>query len=190
MDSLVDNLSETNNKTCISCKAKNKTTQYCEYVKLDKNKLMYKCLNCKAISYKPIQSIIDNFSNTYRLSNNNHKKFILLLRKGVYLYEYMDDWDKFNKTELPSKDKFHSNLNMKGISDKNYNHAKKVWNIFNIKNLGEYHDLYVQSDTLLLADVFENFRSVCLKEYELDPCYFVSAPNLSWQACLKKKKQM
>ena len=65
----------------------------------------------------------------------------------------MDDWDKFNKTELPSKDTFYSNLNMKGISDKDYNHAEKVWNIFNIKNLGEYHDLYVQSDTLLLADV-------------------------------------
>ena len=80
LDSLVDNLSEINNKTCISCKEKNKTTQYCEYAKLNKNKLMYKCLNCKAISYKPIQPLIDKFSNTYRLSDNNNEKFILLLR--------------------------------------------------------------------------------------------------------------
>ena len=150
---------------------------------------MYKCLNCKNITYKPIQPLIDKFSNTYRLSDNNNEKFILLLRTGVYLYEYMNDWDKFNKTELPSKDKFYSNLNMKGISDKDYAHVKNVRNTFNIKNLSEYHDLYVQSDTLLLSDVFENFRSVCLKEYKLDPCYFVSAPNLSWQACLKKNKR-
>ena len=75
---------------------------------------------------------------------------------------------------------------MNNISDKDYEHEKNVRNIFKIKNLGEYHDLYVQSDPLLLSDVFEAFRSTCLKEYELDPCYFVSALDLSWQACLKK----
>ena len=98
LDSLVDNLSEINNKTCISCKEKNKTTQYCEYIKLNKNRLMYKCLYCNDISYKPLKPLINNFSNTYRLSNNNDEKFILLLRKGVYPYEYMDNWDKFNET--------------------------------------------------------------------------------------------
>ena len=147
---------------------------------------MYKCLNCKAISHKPLKPLLDKFSNTYRLSNNDNERFLLLLRKGVYLYEYMDDWDKFNETELPSKDKFYSNLNMRGISDKDYAHLKNVCNTFNIKNLGDYHNRHVQSDTLLLSDVFEAFRLTCLKEFELDPCFFVSAPNLSWQACLKK----
>ena len=73
---------------------------------------------------------------------------------------------------------------MEDISDEDYLHAQKVWDVFKIKNLGEYHDLYVQSDTLLLADVY--FRNMCLNIYELDPIYFVSAPGLAWQACLKK----
>ena len=77
---------------------------------------------------------------------------------------------------------------MKGISDKDYVHVQNVRDTFKIKNLGEYHDLYLQSDTLLLSDVFEAFRSTCIKEYELDPCYFVSAPGLSWEACLKLTK--
>ena len=75
---------------------------------------------------------------------------------------------------------------MKDITDKDYAHAQKVWEVFKIKNRGEYHDLYVQCDTLLLADVFENFRDKCIEIYELDPVYFVSAPGLAWQACLKK----
>ena len=77
-------------------------------------------------------------------------------------------------------------MNLEDISDDDYKHAQKVWDVFEIKNLGEYHDLYVQSDTLLLADIFENFRNMCLNIYELDPVYFVSAPGLAWQACLKK----
>ena len=97
----------------------------------------------------------------------------------------MDNWNKFNETSLPSKEEFYSNLNMSNIPDKDYEHAKKVWNTFNIKDLGEYHNLYVQSDTALLADVFENFRNVCLKEYKLEPCYFVSAPRLAWTSMLK-----
>ena len=75
---------------------------------------------------------------------------------------------------------------MEDITDKDYEHAQKVWKVFGIKNLGEYHDLYVQSDTLLLADVFENFRDKCIEIYELDPAHFLSAPGLAWQACLKK----
>ena len=74
---------------------------------------------------------------------------------------------------------------MNGISDKDYNHAKNVWNIINMRNLGDYHDLYVQSDILLLSDVFEESRRTCIKEYGIDPCHSVSAPGLSWEACLK-----
>ena len=109
-----------------------------------------------------------------------------MLRKGVYPYEYMDNWERFNETSLPNKKSFYSNLNMENIEDIDYGHCNNVFNKFELNNLGEYHDLYVQSDTLLLADVFENFRDTCLKEYELDPAHVLSLPGLAWQGCLKK----
>ena len=95
-----------------------------------------------------------------------------MLRKGVYPYEYMDSWEKFNETSLSSKEDFYSNLNMEDIDDIDYRHGNNVFKGFKLENLGDYHDLYVQSDTLLLADVFENFRYMCIKEYELDPAPF------------------
>ena len=98
----------------------------------------------------------------------------------------MDSWEKFNETVLPPKKGFYSNLKLEDISDEDYLHAQKVRDAFKIKNLGEYHDLYVQRDTLLLADAYENFRNVCLDTCELGPVYFVSATGLAWQACLKK----
>ena len=111
-----------------------------------------------------------------------------MLRKGVYPYEYMDNWEKYSSKEnsLPSKESFYSNLNMEDIDDIDYRHGNNVFNKFKLNNLGDYHDLYVQSDTFLLADVFENFRDMCLNEYELDPAHFLSLPGLAWQACLKK----
>ena len=109
-----------------------------------------------------------------------------MLRKGVYPYEYMGSWEKFNETSLPSKEDFYSHLNMEDIDDIDYRHGNDVFNKFKLNNLGDYHDLYVQSDPLLLADVFENFRDMCLKEYELDPAHFLSLQGLAWQACLKK----
>ena len=98
--------------------------------------------------------LIKRFYNTYQLSDNDINKFKLLLRKGAYPYEYMDSWKRFNETELPSKDKFYSTLNLEDISDDDYAHAIDVWKTFNISNLVEYHDLYVKLDTALLADVF------------------------------------
>ena len=83
---------------------------------------------------------------------------------------------------------FHNTLNQTDITKEDYEHAQKVWNTFNIKNLGEYHDLYVQSDTLLLADIFESFRETCQRIYKLDPTHFLSAPGLAWQACLRITK--
>ena len=103
-----------------------------------------------------------------------------MLRKGVYHYEYMDDLEKFNETSLPEKEDFYNHLNMEDITDADYVHAKRVCKDFEIKNIGEYNDFYVESDTLLLADVFENFRNMCLKIHELDPAKFLSAPGLSW----------
>ena len=98
----------------------------------------------------------------------------------------MDGWDKFNETSIPSKESFYSNLTMENISETDYIHVTNVFKTFKLNNLGDYHDLYVQSDTLLLADVFENFRKACIKTYELDCAYLISLPGLAWQACLKK----
>ena len=111
---------------------------------------------------------------------------VLLLRKGVYPYEYVDNLERFSEISLPSKKAFHSNLNMEDISDIDYRHANNVFQRFKLTNLGGYHDLYVKSDTLLLADVFKNFRDMCIKEYEFYPAHFLSLPGLAWQACLKK----
>ena len=99
----------------------------------------------------------------------------------------MDSWKRFNETELPSKDKFYSTLNLEDISDDNYTHTINVWNTFNINNLGEYHNLYVKLDTALLGDIFENFRDKHIETDNIDPAYFLTAPGLSWWACLKKK---
>ena len=98
----------------------------------------------------------------------------------------MNSWEKFDETSLPDKNAFYSNLNLEDISDEDNGHAQKVWDLFEIRNRGKYHDLYVQSDTFLLPDVFENFRNMCLDIYGLDPVYFVLTPGLAWQACLKK----
>ena len=98
----------------------------------------------------------------------------------------MDNWERFDETSLPYKESFYSNLNIENVEDIDYRHGNNVFKRFKLKNLGQYHHLFVQSDTLLLADVFENFRNTCLKVYELDPAHFLSLPGLAWQACLKK----
>ena len=108
-----------------------------------------------------------------------------MLRKGVYAYEYMDSWKRFDETWLSDKEDCYSSLNIEDITNADYKHAKKIREEFKIKNLGKYRDLYVQSDTLLLADVFENFRNKCIEKYEVDTAHFLSAPGLAWQACLK-----
>ena len=98
----------------------------------------------------------------------------------------MDSWERLNETTLPNKKAFYRELDLEDITYKEYAHTQKVFKEFKLKNLGDYHDLYVQSYTLLLADVFENFRNKCIEIYELDPAHFLSAPGLAWQAYLKK----
>ena len=100
--------------------------------------------------------------------------FILLLRKGIYPYEHMDSWERFDEISFPDKEAFYSNLNMEDITDVDYRHAESVFNGTALKNLSDYHDMY-----LLLANVFQNFRKTCLKVYELDPAQFLSAPGLA-----------
>ena len=152
------------------------------------DQLIFRCFTCKKNYKKDLKDLklIKRFANIYEFCNEDINKFILLLRKGVYPYEYMDSWKKFDETSLPDKEAFYSCLNTEDITDVDHRHPKRVFKSLNNKNLGNYHDLYVQSDTLLLANVFENFRSKCIEIYELDPAHFLSAPGLAWQACLKK----
>ena len=182
LSKLVDNLSEElHNNKCLNCES------CLDYIKTKNERLILNCFNCKQYYEKDFnKELIKKFANTYEFCNGSLNKFILLLRKGVYPYEYMDNWERFNETSLANKESFYSNLNMENIDDIDYRHGNNVFKRFKLKNLGEYHDLYVQSDTLLLADVFENFRNMCIEVYELDPAHFLSLPGLAWQACLKK----
>ena len=191
LSKLVDNLSEGihNNKRA-DCKFN------LDYIKTKNEKLILECYNCKQCYRKKFnKELIKRFASTYEFCNNHTtgsssseriNKFVLLLRKGVYPYEYMDTCERFSEISLPSKEDFYSNLNMEDISDIDYRHANNVAKRFILENLGDYHDLYVQSATLLLADVFNNFKDMCIKEYKLDPAHFLSLPGLAWQACLKK----
>ena len=107
----------------------------------------------------------------------------------MYPYEYIDNYNRFDEKKLPNKDAFYSSLNESGIKDTEYKHAEEVWKEFNIKNIGEYHDLYLKTDVLLLTDIFENFRKTAINDYKLDPAngYF-TLPNYAWDAMLYKTK--
>ena len=125
-----------------------------------------------------------DFKNLNRVIKDNSS---LLIRKGVYPYDYVTSINS-KETKLPSKDEFYSKLYDEEISDEDYQHALKVWNTFNCQTLQDYHP-YLTTDVLLLADVFENFRKTCLHHYKLDPCHYYTAPDLAWDACLKETKQ-
>ena len=175
LSNLVNNLSEgVHNDKCTNCES------CLDYMTTKDEQLTFWCFRCK----KNYEKDLKRLANIYDFCNGDLNKFTLLLRKGVYPYEYMDSSERFNETSLPDKEPFYSNLNMEDITDVNY--AKRVFKSLKNKILGDYHDLYALSDTLLLADVFQNFRNMCIKVYELDPAHFLSAPGFAWQASLKK----
>ena len=113
------------------------------------------------------------------------EKLKLVKQKGIYLYEYFNSFGRFKESKLPDIDKSFSSLKHRGISEKEYQRAYDVWKVFGIKNVGQYHDLYLKTHVLLLCYVFEKFITVCLKHYGLDPCHYFSSPGLSWDAMLK-----
>lgn len=123
---------------------------------------------------------------TLRSHFPNNDQFNLLTRKGVYPYDYMTNWKCYEETKLPSRQHFFSVLTNQAISDEDYKHACLVWNEFNIKDLGEYTDLYLKTDVLLLTDIFQNFRKTCKQHYKLDPAFYITAPSLSFDAMLLK----
>ena len=147
-------------------------------------------------SFKFLSSSLDSLVNNlarggeqfFGFDEYNENQYKLLIKKGIYPYEYMNDWDKFKETKLPPKEAFYSKLNMVGVREEDYEHANRVWKEFILKDLGEYHGLYLKTDVILLANVFEAFRKVCLKNYGLDPAHFYTAPGLAWKACIKKTR--
>ena len=150
LSSLDDNLSEgfhSDKRTdCRSC---------LDYMSIKDSQMIFRCFECKKNYKKDFnKELVKRFANIYEFCNEDIHKFILLLREGAYPYEYMDSWERFDETSLPDKEAFHTKLHMEDITDVQRRHAKKVFKSLNNKNLGDYHDLYVQSDTLLLADVF------------------------------------
>ncbi len=117
---------------------------------------------------------------------NTDEKLFEATEKGVYPYDYVDSFDKFEETELPSIKEFYSKLYKEDIKDIEYERAKKIWELNGMKNFGQYHDFYLSSDVYLLADVMENFRDICLKDYGLDPVHYYTLPNFGWDAMLYK----
>ena len=143
-------------------------------------------------SFKFMAASLDSLVNNLpEDAFNNLKKYYtgeklsLVKRKGVYPYEYMDTLVRLKETKLPPKEAFYSKLNNEDISDEDYAHAQKVWRVFKTEHFKEYHNLYNKTDVLLLADVFESFRNICIKNYELDPAHYFTAPGLAWDAALK-----
>ena len=195
LSNLVNNFSEgiyrmncSDDKKCETCGIKCKFCDcFLECTNFKEDLIEYKCSCCnKNYQHKFNEKLMERFYNTYKFSDNNNNKFISLFRKGVYSNKYMDDWEKFNETLLIEKEDIYSHLNMEDITDADYKHGQRVCKDFEIKNLGEFFDLYLESDTLFLADVFENFRNMCSEIYEFDPAKFLSALRLAWQAAFKK----
>ena len=167
-----------------------------QYYSKKKEKVLFKKFEIRFIdSFKFMSSSIANlvenlspsdFKNIDGVIKHNTS---LLKRKGVYPYDYVNSIKRLKETKLPPNEAFYSKLDEEEISDEDYQHAFNVWNSFNCQTIQDYHDLYLKSDVLLLADVFENFRKTCLNHYKLDPCHYYTAPGLAWDACLKETKQ-
>ena len=145
---------------------------------IDSIQFMNSSLNklVRNLNDKDFKYLSEEFSGT---------KLKLVKEKGIYPYKYFNSIKRFNEDELPNKRNFFSSLKDSGVNEKEYERAVNVWKVFKIKNLGEYHDLYLKTDVLLLADVFEKFVETCLNYYRLDPCHYFSSPGLSWDAMLK-----
>jgi len=161
-----------------------------KYISFSVGKLRF--LDSYQCMQSSLETLVENLANDGLTHFKQFRKAFpdddvakLLLQKNEYCYDYVDCAEKFNDTQLPSKQAFYNSLTKEHISEEKYNHAQTVWNTFNMNNLGQFHDLYVLTDVLLLADVFERFRDMTLKYYKLDASHFYTCPGLAWQAALK-----
>ena len=180
-----------NTEDCISFSTTVEVDKYIDKEGNERTKEMeLKFIDSIKFMRSSLDSLVNNLArggHEFRgFENYNCRQRELLIRKGIYPYEYIDSLDKFKETSLPSIEKFYSNLNMSGVGDGDYEHACRVCREFGIRNMGEYHDLYLRTDVVLLANVLESSRRVCLENYGLDPSHFYTAPGLAWKACLKK----
>ena len=148
-------------------------------------------------SYQFLDASLEKLTNILKVDGGiQHFKYLqaecknveLLLRKGVYSYSYMDSYSRFEETSLPPKADFNNTLTKSDISDQDHQYAQRAWTECNIHTMGEYHDLFLKTDVLLLADIFEHFRKTCLQYYKLDPAHFYTIPGLAWQAALRMSK--
>ena len=144
-------------------------------------------IDCIQFMNSSLDSLVKNLSyNDFKYLSEEFSDELLKLvkQKGMYPYEYMDSFKKFSANKLPDRYKFFSSLKDKCISEKDYLKANNIWNVIKINTIGDYHDRYLKTDVLLLADVFEKFIKHCLDYYGLDPCHYFSSPGLSWDAML------
>ena len=151
-------------------------------VKLKKRRFNLDSVRFMASSLdSPTNNLVKGGQKLSGFEDYSEEQYKPLIRKGVCPYEYMTSWDKFKETQLPFKEAFYGKL-----SDENYEHAQKVLEGFDMKNLGEYHNLYLKTDVLLLSNMFESFGNECLNHHKLDPAHFYTTPGLALQVALKK----
>ena len=180
LGSLTSNLVGGSGMVCNECGGS------CEFTHVNEDYVAHgKCRNCY-LGHSKHQLTVDSIFDDLR-DNHTDEQFRLLLRKGVYPYKYISSWDNFEETKLPPKEAFHSKLNMNNTGDHDYEHTQKVWKEFGKKNLGEYHDLHLKTDVLLLSNVFEAFRNTCLEHSKLDLAHFYASPVLAWQVSEKDR---
>ncbi|XP_074025815.1 uncharacterized protein [Leptinotarsa decemlineata] len=159
---------------------------------IDNTSITYRFLD----SFRFMASSLDKLSSYLNHSEKlitksfckNQEEFKLLSKKGIFPYDYFDSWDKMNIDKLPPIECFFNKLRKCGVTEDEYSHAVKVWDTFEIQNLQQYMELYLKTDVLLLADVFENFRKVCMKTYDLECLKYYTAPGLAYASCLKISK--
>ena len=161
-----------------------------ELGRIKEKKIQLRLIDSMRFMVSSLDSLMNNLvkdgTKLIGFKDYSEAQYELLIRKGVYPYEYMTSWDRFEETQFPPMEAFYSKLNISDISDEDYEHVQRVWSSFGMKNVGEYHNLYLKTDVILLANIFEAFRDTCLKHYSLDPSHFYTSPGLAWQACLKK----
>lgn len=166
----------------------NNEERYISYTVSIKDGIELRFLDSIKFMSSSLDNLVKNLKRDQFVHTSKHylnEQLDLLLRKDVYPYDYMDNFDKFHEASLPTKEKFYNKLNRTDISEQDYAHASRVWSTFHINNMEEYSLLYNKSDVLLLADVMENFRNLCMKTYQVDPAWYFTGPGLAWSAMLK-----
>lgn len=172
---------------------KEKYISFSKKIKLNNNTIELRFLDSFKFMSCSLATLAQNLEthqlHELRKNFTEEEDFKRLVKKGIFPYECMTSFSVLKQNCLPIQNKFYNSLTNETISDENYKHAQDVWNHFDCKNMCDYSDLYLKTDVLLLTDIFENFRNLCLTTYDLDPAHYYTAPGLSWDAMLKYTKE-